>query len=125
MLWAAPAVRIIAEHTGTVHGVRVRPGDIYQLGATLGTLFPGSQVAADSAGNLLTIDGNAINVYPVASGRYYGEPMRAKGDYLLVGDYPAAAIRSALWDPQALAIVPGRGFVIMDGGQAKLVLAQP
>jgi hypothetical protein len=119
------AVRLIAEHTGTSYGYSVSSGDIY----TVASENQDGPIRVDSAGNLLFADsftgGLSVGVMAVTTARYYGVPMTAGSSYQLVSADRTTIIRSALWNPEAIGVVPGRGFAVLNGGVAELVLAKP
>lgn len=114
-------VELIAEQTGTIYAQAVTSGNLYSvgwMGATGG-------IAIDRAGNLLTTLPTSVQVTAVSNGRFYGAQLKAGHSYDLVSLDSDAIVHSALSEVGAIGIVPGRGFAIVDGGLARLVLAQP
>jgi hypothetical protein len=64
-------------------------------------------------------------VVAAGTGSYYGRHMTAGSVADLVSGASNAIVRATLWRTEAIGIVPGRGFVILDGGRARLVTAKP
>ena len=98
------AVFAIAGTTGTSYGQSMTAGDIYTVAggsgaegdtgdgdaATVATLDSPSDVAVDSAGNVLIADtfNNAVRMIAASTGSFYGQAMTAGDIYTLAGTGP-------------------------------------
>src|SRR5260370_41240591 len=101
----------------------MKGGDIYTVAGdgTLGFLgdggpaakaelaFPGG-VAVDGAGNLVIVDGNArVRVVAARTGRFYGQAMKAGGNYTVAGGGRGGGFRGGGPPPPAARPPPPRG----------------
>jgi hypothetical protein len=91
-----PQVRVIAAHSGTFYGKRMRAGNIYPVTVSRFYHLPVRGVTVDYAGNLvLSIDGFSeqgftdpagVFVLAARSGRFYGKQMQAGQVYRVQTD---------------------------------------
>ncbi len=96
----APAVRVIAEKTGTFYGVKMTAGHIYRVAgngqagsggggdggpATRASLDLAGSAVPDAAGNLVIGDNSRVRVVAARSGRFWGQQMTAGHIYGIAG----------------------------------------
>jgi hypothetical protein len=138
LLIAAGAVHVVAARTGSFYGQQMLAGHIYTVRPQGG--FGGTDVRADPAGNLVTIDtddlcnGNCadtpgvVRVLAEKTGTFYGTPMRAGHVYTVAGNNEDAATpgnggpagRAALGDLTQLGLDAAGNLLIADKGRTDI-----
>jgi hypothetical protein len=117
--------------TGTYYGQSMTAGDIYTIAggsgaegdtgdggaATAATLDSPSDVAVDSAGNVLIADtfNNAVRMIAASSGTFYGQAMTAGDIYTLAGTGPDDNGFAGDGAPATSAELNEPGWVALDG----------
>ncbi len=116
-------VRVVAASTGEFYGQQMRAGYIYQVGGSSSGQFSSpSDVAVDSAGNIVVADTGHYKVKVIAarSGRFYGQPMTAGHTYTIAGGgkggYGGPAKSARLDNPVAVTVDSAGNVVIANGG---------
>ena len=125
------AVFAIAGTTGSFYGQSMTAGDIYTIAggsgaegdtgdggaATAATLDSPSDVAVDSAGNVLIVDtfNNAVRMIAATTGSFYGQAMTAGDIYTLAGSGPDDNGFAGDGAPAASAELNEPGWVALDG----------
>ena len=125
------AVFAVAATTGTYYGQSMTAEHIYAVAgsggdrgdtgdggaATAATLDSPSDVAVDSAGNVLVADtfNNAVRVIAASTGTYYGRSMTAGDIYTLAGTGPADNGFGGDGAPATSAELNEPGWVALDG----------
>jgi hypothetical protein len=81
-------LRLVARHTGTAFGRRVRAGHIYTIASGLEVSYVGSPVpglTTDKFGNILAASDTGVYLIAARDGRFYGKARRAGHVYTIVG----------------------------------------
>jgi hypothetical protein len=139
----APSVRVVAVRTGVFYGQKMTAGHIYRVAgnghvgsggdggrATKAPLNLAGEVAADSTGNLVILDGSRVRVVAVRTGRFYGQRMTAGDIYGIAGAGAAgfsgdgAPAGKARIDASAVAVDRSGNVVLGCGYRVRVVAAK-
>ena len=121
-------IMMVAARSGTFYGVSMKAGHIYTVAGDgtpggrgappIGNAVPATHtdmapfgVTVDAAGNLVLATDYRVRVVAVATGRFYGQPMKAGYIYTIGGPFPGA---------HAVA-VDGHGNILVDDAVASVV----
>jgi hypothetical protein len=139
LLIAAGTIHVVAASTGTFYGQQMLAGHIYTI--PMGG-YGGTDVRADPAGNLVTIDTNdlcngncgdtpgTVRVLAEKTGTFYGMPMRAGRTYTVAGRNEFAAVAApgngglassaALGALNELRLDAAGNLLLADGGRTDM-----
>lgn len=134
-------VEVLAVKSGTFYGMNMTAGQYYNVAGSSGDRFPppignggpavkafisqATDVAVDTAGNLVLIDAGHLMVRVVAasSGTFYGQAMKANDIYVIAGTGAAGssgnggpALNATLFQPQTVTIDGSGNVLITDKG---------
>jgi predicted RecB family endonuclease len=114
-------IRVIAQHTGTFYGIKMKAGDIYTV-----SRLTAVAVAVDGAGNLVTASQNFIRVVAEKTGTYYGIAMKAGHFYDVAGVGKTGPVgdggpaTAAFIDPTGVALDSSGSIVISDARDTRV-----